>query len=546
MYKILVVDDEPRVSIGIRNFLLASDLNITHVETALNGFEAIDYLRMETFDLVLTDIQMSRMSGLELMETIYMEQPSLPIIVISAHEKFDFAKKSLRLGARDYLVKPVEQSELLRIVGKVLHEKEELGKQSLERTIKERIEGKSIAGRRNELLMELVTERGLTKKDYDDLIDELGSGITGKYFGVVSIRLNLSSGGFSNRIIRLQDRKLLKFATINIIEESLMEWSGLAFNGFGNELISIIQIDHQEVSDQSVTVQSQLHLVGQLISMNVKQYLNIETTVGMSTMNEDVFMLPKLMEEARAAAEWRKLHPSQRIFYYEDVAEQENVNVVEWMAKVDEYILSLKAVVEDSQPIDPNIMIYALKELGQSEELMGSYLGMLVYRIYGLLLEYGGSGGISLHRFDPDVYFRGMSASDKLTHLHEYMNEAAESVQMMGKERDQSILSRITGFIRMHYRNPALKIQDIASELHFSTAYLGYLFKRELGKNIWDYVTELRIEEAKLLLVTSDKKRYEVAHQVGYESPEHFSRMFKRYTGTSPADYRKEGQGGSV
>ncbi|WP_181376911.1 response regulator, partial [Paenibacillus agaridevorans] len=174
MYKILVVDDEPRVSAGIKNVLLSSELQITHVETALNGFEAIDYLRMETFDLVLTDIQMSRMSGLELMETIYMEQPHLPVIVISAHEKFDFAKKSLRLGARDYLVKPVELAELLRIVGRVLREKEEHGKQSLERTIREGEAERTGAARRNELLLELVTERNLAKADYEDLIDELG------------------------------------------------------------------------------------------------------------------------------------------------------------------------------------------------------------------------------------------------------------------------------------------------------------------------------------------------------------------------------------
>ncbi|MBO9600477.1 MAG: response regulator, partial [Cohnella sp.] len=121
--KILVVDDEPNVSNGIKDFLLDSDLDVTHVETALNGFEAIDYLRMDAFDLVLTDIQMGRMSGIELMETIRMEQPELPFVVISAHEKFDFAAKSLRLGAHDYLVKPVEREHLLRIVREVLGQK---------------------------------------------------------------------------------------------------------------------------------------------------------------------------------------------------------------------------------------------------------------------------------------------------------------------------------------------------------------------------------------------------------------------------------------
>ncbi|CAM4491936.1 two-component system response regulator YesN [Paenibacillus endophyticus] len=544
MNKILVVDDEPRVSMGIKNFLLSSDLNITYVETALNGFEAIDYLRMDTFDLVLTDIQMGRMSGIELMETIYMEQPNLPIIVISAHEKFDFAKKSMRLGARDYLVKPVEQEDLLRVVRKVLNEKEEIGKKSLELSKWKREKEKTEALSRNELLMELVTERNLTKRDYKELIAELGEQIKGHYLGVVSIRLGLNHGGFSNREITLQDRKLLKYASINIMEESLSEWHGLTFNGFGNELIGIIQLNEQEMSGQRFHVKSQMHLIGQMIHMNLKQYLNVETTIGMSTLHSDIFMLPKLMEEANTAAEWKTLHPSNHVFYYEDVLAQENLSVVEWMAKVDEYVQGLKSGLDKPLPVDTETMIKPLRELGQSAELFNSYFGMLVYRLYGLMLEYGTTNGISLQRFDPDVYFRQMVGEARIERLREYIQETAKLVRLLVKERDQSILARITGYIRLNFRNPALKIQDIANEVHFSTAYLSYLFKQEMKKNLWDYVTELRIEEAKHLLATTDKKRYEVAYEVGYESPEHFGRMFKRYAGVSPAEYRKEGQGG--
>lgn len=545
MYKILVVDDEPRVSIGIRNFLLASELSISCVETALNGFEAVDYLRMDHFDLVLTDIQMSRMSGIELMETIYMEQPNLPVIVISAHEKFDFAKKSLRLGARDYLVKPVEQDELLRVVRRVLIEKEELGKLSLERSIQERGKGVPDLARRHEILMELVTERGLTKKDHDELVAELGEEIKGPYFGVMSVRLDLSHGGFSNREVMLQDRKLLKYAALNIFEESLSEWNGLTFNGFGNELIGLIQLSEQDVKGQSHPLQSQLHLVGQFVSMNFKQYLNVDATIGLSSLHADVTLLSKLMEEANTAAEWKKLHPEQKVFYYEDVAAQDSLNMVEWMAKVDECVQRLKMSSEDQLTDCVQDIVRLLKELGHTEELTNSYFGMLVYRIYGLLLEYGHGNGASLRRFDPDVYFRDLPTASKIERLISYIEVAAHSVGVMAREREMTILARITGYIRQHYRNPELKIQDIAGEVHFSSAYLGYLFKRETKKNVWDYVTELRIEEAKNLLVTSDKKRYEIAYEVGYESPEHFSRMFKRYAGVSPADYRKGVRGGS-
>src|SRR5690606_4578481 len=115
-----------------------------------------------------------------------------PVIVISAHEEFDFAKKSLRLGARDYLVKPVEEEELLRVVDNVLKEKEELGRQSLERSVQEQGQHDSEQTRRREILMELLTERGLSKEEHDELVNELGKELKGPSFGVISVRLDLS------------------------------------------------------------------------------------------------------------------------------------------------------------------------------------------------------------------------------------------------------------------------------------------------------------------------------------------------------------------
>ncbi|CAI6078652.1 response regulator [Cohnella sp. JJ-181] len=540
MHKILVVDDEPRVSTGIKNFLLGSELNIAHVETALNGFEAVDYLRMETFDLVLTDIQMSRMSGIELMETIYMEQPHLPVIVISAHEKFDFAKKSLRLGARDYLVKPVERDDLLRVVGSVLRENETIGRQSLALTEAQRAgRGKPGMG---ELLAALVTEGDLPARDGEALAALLGDQALGGLFGVVSIRPDLTRGGFSDKEIALSDRKLLKYASINILNESLGEWRGLSLSGYGNEIVAILRLDEPQEDDRGARIQSQLHLIGQMIHMNLKSYLNVETTVGISSLHADVFMLPKLMDEAKAAAEWRHMHPGQRVFYFEDRKARENLGIAAWIAQVDAYAQALKANAGEVRP-DGAELLETLRLLQGEPEIFNSYFGMLAYRLYGLLLEQGRANGMSLHRFDPDAYFRGADADGKLAALAAYVPEVAEMLGQLAQARDRSILARITGFIRQRFRDPALKIQDIAGEVHFSTAYLSYLFKRETGQNLWDYVTELRIEEAKYMLETTDKKRYEIAYAVGYESPEHFGRMFKRYAGLSPAEYRKERQG---
>src|SRR5690606_24707368 len=151
--------------------------------------------------------------------------------------------------------KPVDREELLRVVGGVLAEKAEIGKRSLELTTLEHEQRLSDSGRRQEILMELVTERGLPKKEHDDLVAELDGALAGPNFGVITVRLDLSRGGFSNREVMLQDRKLLKYAALNLFEESLSEWKGLTFNGFGNELIGIIQVQGLEET------RTQLHLV---------------------------------------------------------------------------------------------------------------------------------------------------------------------------------------------------------------------------------------------------------------------------------------------
>ncbi|MDG0808298.1 helix-turn-helix domain-containing protein [Cohnella rhizosphaerae] len=328
------------------------------------------------------------------------------------------------------------------------------------------------------------------------------------------------------------------------MNESLGEWRGLSLSGYGNEIVAILRIGEPKPQEGGAGIASQLHLIGQMIHMNLKSYLNVETTVGISSLHADVFMLPKLMDEANAAAEWRHMNPGQRVFYFEDRKARENLGIAAWIAQVDAFAQSLKAGGGENGPTGTGAaLLQALVGLQDEAEMFNSYFGMLAYRLYGLLLEQGRANGISLQRFDPDAYFRGLDAAGKLTALAGYIPEISAMLGQLTQERDRSILARIAGFVRERYRDPALKIQDIASEVHFSTAYLSYLFKRETGKNLWDFVTELRIEEAKRMLETTDKKRYEIAYAVGYESPEHFGRMFKRYAGSSPAEYRKERQG---
>jgi len=120
VYTVLIVDDEPLICQGIRSLLADSGLPIRNIVTATSGHEALDHVRMEDVDLIITDIQMPGMSGIELMHQAKMIKPWVQTFVVSAHESFQYAQMAIRLGAKDYLIKPLDHGQFLDRVRDVL------------------------------------------------------------------------------------------------------------------------------------------------------------------------------------------------------------------------------------------------------------------------------------------------------------------------------------------------------------------------------------------------------------------------------------------
>lgn len=432
-YRVLIVDDEPLVCGAISRFLLRSELEIVCAEVALNGFEALDYLRMEHYDLVITDIQMGGMSGIELMEVIFSEFPGLPIIVVSAHEDFRFAQQALRLGALDYLIKPVEADHLVATVAKALDKRlrlPDLGGAALKQ---------SGASRQQLFAAETVFlhdwmmagEGEWTAEELAEGLADHGLALPGPYFGVLKLAVDFN-GSSERRGIRFgqRDRKLLLFAVLNVVNESLMSEEALVFYGLHHQIVCIVSLSETEWNDWGREAEAHLLLMARRLTTNLDSYLNLASCIGVSRLAIGLARIPGLYREADAALAHRRREGGQ-----------------EWTI---------------------------------------SFIGDL---------------------------------------------------ERNGEE--STTMDKAMRYIRRSYANKNLKLQDVAREVHLSPNYFSFLFKKATDKNVWDYLTEVRMEEAKRLLLTSDKKRYEIAEMIGYESPEHFSRVFKKYYGVSPADYRK-------
>ncbi|MNH90346.1 putative response regulatory protein [compost metagenome] len=438
MYRILVVDDEPMIGKGISAILSRSDLNISEVFIAHNGFEALDFIRLEPIDLVFTDIQMDKMNGIELIENIYMENPSIPVVILSAHGEFEYAQKAIRFGAKEYLVKPITPEHLLRIVEKVLNEKEtkhlQVDQLESKRTLNEHTSFEI-----NYLMNELMNGT-IDESEVPSILEALGNRMNGAYYSLLMIKLSLDRGGIHDQIITtIKDRNLLKYGALNIIEETANRWDHIVFNNHNSTICLLLQLTEEENRD-SLRV-NQLVMIAQMIHNHLQRYLNIKSVVGISQIQEGVTSWPIIYQEALDSVNWNEVNQGHYVFYKGDIG-----------------------------------------SMGSGHTLSTTQLD----------------------------------------------------------EANHRIVLETKTYIEQHYCNNGLKLQNIADTVHLSPNYLSFLFKKVMGINIWEYVTKLRMEKGKQLILTTDKRRYEISEEIGYESPEHFSKIFKKHYGINISEMKTQ------
>ena len=442
MYNILIVDDEPLICEGLTNLLATSGIDIRSMFTAHSGYEALDVLRMEEIDLLVTDIQMGSMSGIELMQEAKLIKPWMQTIIISAHETFQYAQMAIRLGAKDYLIKPLNPSQFLDCVRSVLLKmnKRDAQEDQMMLRLEEHFRMEQPLAERDEWLNSLLAEAPPgPEAALQTLRGQFGLALDGPYYAVVKLKLNMAG---HERGASPSDRQLLKYAALNICHELLeKELDNVSFYSPGDEITVIAQWSERDYNDEGVGKLNALDMLGRSLHYNIVKYLSMECVVGISQILKGASFLPQLNDQAGKAIKWNRKHPDHYVFYYGD---------------------------------------FNWSDYGEPEE------------------------------------------------------QTPEELHA----QNSLIVDKAKSYIEEHYAQKGLTLHEVAQRNHVSPNYLSYLFKKETGYNLWEYVIKLRMEESRRLLIGTDMRRYEISERVGYESPEHFSKIFKKYYGISPSELK--------
>lgn len=442
MYNILIVDDEPLICEGLSGLLASTGISIKNIYIAHSGYEALDYLRTENIDLLVTDIQMGSMSGIELMQQARIIKPWVQVIVISAYETFQYAQLAIRLGAKDYLIKPLNNEQFLSSVRHVLlhidksvRDTEEMISELKEKFhMQEQLPGSTML--LNRLLLKDTEDRS---KIISELSQLHGIDVNGPYYAVLKIKLNLELGG---RDTSEKDGLLLKYAVLNIANELLdMVWDYQSFYSPEHEICIVMQWNEERYGDSSIDKVNQLEMIARSLHFNINKYLGFQCVIGISQILKGSDFLGEVHRQASKAIQWSREFKDHYVFYYGD--------------------------------------------------------------------------------FKWGIYTEEEPTNDEIA------------------AQNNMIVERTSNYILQNYAQKGLTLNEVAQKNHVSPNYLSYLFKKKTGYNLWEYVIKLRMEESKRLILTTDLRRYEIAEQVGYESPEHFSKIFKKYYGISPSEMKK-------
>ncbi|CAM4168127.1 response regulator [Paenibacillus alkaliterrae] len=511
---VLIVDDEPIIRNGLKNFIDWEKLGLTLAGDCANGLEALELLRSRPIDILITDIKMPVMDGLELTRNALQVNPQMKVVLISSYNEFEYVREGMKQGAVDYLLKPsLEAEELLAVLGRC-----------------------------KEMLVKNRTQ-ALQKKQFDHQLTLLERRRSEQEI----IRL-LASSRSEFRFIDIFGRQNERYVCAFVVSDGLNEWR----ERYGNLHISIMYEDMQSLFYEQFQYGSAPVLTGEglfiiypyekeaetkLERFKARAAAELSTSISIGyCMEKESERVEKGLNRSRAAGERRFFEGTGQLFAWEQRSnEHEGEPEYEEMMNRHDMVEKLRAENNTKIVIDGFVSRWTKGRL--TPELVRRE-ACEVLSVYAYLN--GDSKTLSDfrdHIWRCDTVVQLEAAIRQLIEEMEHPNQ----LRLNDKGHSGQLITKAIEYIKLHYRDD-LTLQEVADTIHVSKSYFSNLFKKQSGQNFIDYLIDLRLHEAKRMLVQHEYKIYEVAEKSGFNDVKYFSKLFKKMTQMTPVEYREKHQ----
>lgn len=529
LYRILLVDDEKEICEGIARKINWNELGYTLVGSAENGIEALEKAERLHPDVVMTDIKMPFLSGLELCERLCAAMPSIKLIIFSGFDDFKFAQQAIKLHVAEYILKPIDSVELTKALKKI---KEQLDREFSEKCNVEMLRKayeESLPVMRQQFFEDLI-EGHITREQLETQKDMFHLSLEAESWAVAILRADPI---VDDRCSLKGKEELIPISVKRILEDILPNFCDfIAFMHF--DYIIVIALFHQN--------KNIIPLINGIneVCKSVQRILNIKVMAGISTMTPDLYQLRKSYREAFSALEYSAVMGGDKAVYITDVEPNNTAKIDFFQEDADAIVNAIK--LGDEKKIEEKIN-------GFFSHPNAFLLPFDQYRIYLLEIIASFLKVLQTYGLDANNIFNGeFSYTEALTKLQtpdeikqwcvQVCTKISSKIKSQRINNTKALAHKAIQYIENHYTDPNLSVEEICSFLHVSPTYFSTLFKRETGKSFVSYLTDLRLAQAVDLLNTTDDKTYIIARKVGYAEPNYFSYVFKKKYGVSPSKYR--------
>lgn len=537
--RILVVDDEPIIRQWFTMTIEKMGQDYIIAGEAGNGIEALEFCSTNPVDLVVTDIKMPIMDGIELIKALKVSYPAVRTLVLSSYSEFQFAKEALKYGACDYLLKAeVTLQDLNQILDKVRYDIQmEMNFKSEGSQIK-RLFNENLYALRSIYLKDLIQGNVRSIQEFEARKGLLCISLEEKRLTLVAFSIdqykNLAS------ISSITDKELLTFSIINISDEVLENeiGNGCCFQYEDNLFLAIFNIQ----GGSSKTARESILLLISRIADALKRFAGIGISAGVSITYSQLEMLSRQLQEAVEAMNQRRFYGERSIVFHQDInglelkAENKDLNQLlrEISAGLDTGDFESVLEVVDSIFSDIENRKHLLS--GQVKKLCMEISYLIVRKMRQLEVD---EKDIDQILGDLHVHIQEIASFHE---LKQWMNgKAVDSINLVRRkmERYSEPIQKAIEYINIYYPHE-ISLRQLSDHVHLNRSYFCELFKKETGENFNDMLTRTRIEKAKELLAFSDTKVSDLAERVGYPNISYFSKVFKKYTGMTPMEYKEK------
>jgi len=543
MYQIMFVDDEVSVANSLETILPWDTLGIEIVHKAYSGSEALELLNRHPIDIIVTDIRMPEMSGIELSETIHKRWKHKDIIFLTGHSDFDYAKHAIQIQAADYILKPVANDDLLQAIRDVIHRKEQnqlrdTAFQKAVHTLNEHLPLMQAF-----LLNELLQGR---KYDRDILVKKLE---------MMKLSADWLNDSAALLLVRTEndfakydpyDLSLLEFSIANIADEIFSPYFQLWHGKDVHEYMVILARPNRDKIEEVLGNRADDEAIDKMLEKlalewqkNINVYTKSSISVIISPFGSFPEELSSLYDRCMTGFRKRIGNGQELLFALTEASfEREESQVIKGITEPPllHHLLESGKWEEAENKLNDLFNQLGGEKSGSAESMLNVYLSCA--SAFSYVQHKNAISYDEILQREMSRLLKQFSSAEQLRlWAMNLLGQIRISIEQDESHTRFSLIQQVQRFIANNLKHD-VSLQAIADHVGLHPAYLSRIYKAVQGESLSAYLYRYRMEEAARLLTETELKIYEITEKLGYQYAPYFIKVFKQYFGVTPQEYR--------